>query len=105
MKSQARKAMAIIRPRICWHLFIACMLLSPNVFCSEGSDSDAAKAVLEKHCLTCHGASQMSGLDMRKRESLLKGGKRGPAIVPGKAADSLLYRSLSHQEELKMPPG
>ena len=47
----------------------------------------------------------MSGLDLRERETLLKGGKKGPAIVPGKAKDSLLYQSVTHQGELKMPPG
>ncbi len=69
------------------------------------STGEAARAVLEKHCLACHGASEMSGLDMRKRDSLLKGGHRGAAIVPGKAEQSLLYQAAAHQGELKMPPG
>jgi hypothetical protein len=47
----------------------------------------------------------MSGLDLRRREDLLKGGKRGPAIVPGKSAESLLYRAIAQNDELKMPPG
>ena len=69
------------------------------------SPKEVAKAILEKHCLSCHGVSEMSGLDMRKRDSLLKGGHRGPAIVPGNAEQSLLYQAAAHQGELKMPPG
>lgn len=42
---------------------------------------------------------------MRQRSSVLKGGKRGPAIVPGNPAASLLYLSAAHQGKLKMPLG
>src|SRR5205085_12230829 len=39
------------------------------------------------------------------REALLKGGERGPALVPGNAERSLLLRALRHQDDgLKMPP-
>ena len=65
----------------------------------------AAMAILEKQCLGCHGAGQMSGLDLRQRETLLKGGKRGPAVIPGNPEGSLLYQSVIHQGELKMPLG
>src|SRR5258708_4873390 len=47
----------------------------------------------------------MSGLDLETREGILAGGKRGPAIVPGKASESLLYKAVAHQGELRMPPG
>jgi hypothetical protein len=47
----------------------------------------------------------MSDLDVRDLSTILKGGTRGPAIVPGKAADSLLYQAVKRQGELKMPPG
>ena len=39
------------------------------------------------------------------RESLLKGGRRGPAIVPGKPEQSVLVELLRHEGELQMPPG
>ena len=38
-------------------------------------------------------------------DTILKGGKRGPAVVPGKSAESLLYRAIAQTGELKMPPG
>ena len=47
----------------------------------------------------------MSGLDLRQRETLLKGGSRGPAVIAGDAPRSLLYRSAAHLGEPKMPPG
>ncbi len=46
----------------------------------------------------------MSGLDLRARESLLKGGSRGPALVPGNAATSLVFKAV-RGEGLQMPPG
>ena len=47
----------------------------------------------------------MSGLDLRHRETMLEGGGKGPALVPGKAEESLLFLAASHGGELKMPPG
>ena len=47
----------------------------------------------------------MSGLSIETRAALLTGGKRGPAIVPGKASESLLYKAAAREGELKMPPG
>jgi len=62
-----------------------------------------AKAVLEKNCFECHGSAQMSGLDLRQRATMLKGGTRGPAIVPGNPEGSLLYRAMTQTGDLKMP--
>src|SRR6267154_6656207 len=66
---------------------------------------DTARAVLEKRCLNCHGQAQTSGLDMRQIESIAKGGKRGAAIVPGHADQSLLYKVVARSGDLQMPPG
>ena len=69
------------------------------------SVADAAVALLQEKCIACHGALQTSGLDVRQRETILKGGSRGPAIQPGKPDESLLFLAAAHQGELKMPPG
>ena len=63
-----------------------------------------ARAILEQHCLTCHGELQLSGLDLRQRGTLLRGGLRGPAVILGEAVDSLLYRAVAHVGKLRMPP-
>ncbi|MGH8247081.1 MAG: DUF1549 domain-containing protein, partial [Gammaproteobacteria bacterium] len=74
-------------------------------FGQSNSVEKSARAVLEANCLTCHGALRTSDLDLRELATILKGGKRGPAVVPGSAEASILYKAVSHQGELKMPPG
>src|SRR5438309_1598924 len=72
---------------------------------TDWSLAEKAVAVLERNCGSCHGETKASGLDIRRRETLLKGGARGAAVIPGNADGSLLYRAAAHQGELKMPPG
>src|SRR5262245_21310919 len=64
------------------------------------------RPVLAGRCFKCHGGDKVSsGLRVDSREALLKGGERGPALVPGDAAKSLQLRALRHQDDgLKMPP-
>src|SRR5262245_45613076 len=69
------------------------------------TDAQAAVKILEEKCAACHGPARTSGLDVRQRDTLLQGGKRGPALKPGDAEQSLLFRAAAHQGELKMPPG
>ena len=65
-------------------------------------EREVMAAILGAKCLPCHGRRrQEAGLDLRTREDLLKGGKSGPAIVPGKPEESLLVRRILAQE---MPP-
>jgi hypothetical protein len=49
------------------------------------------KPILEASCIKCHGRGRAKG-DFRidSRETLLKGGSTGPAVVPGKSVESLL---------------
>ena len=62
------------------------------------------RPIFESSCWKCHGgAMQLSRLDLRSRDNALKGGQRGPAIVPGNAADSRLFRLISGQEKPAMP--
>ena len=63
------------------------------------------RPVLASNCFTCHTSSKMGGLQVDSRESLLKGGGRGAAVVPGDPGGSLLIQAVSHShDELKMPP-
>ena len=61
--------------------------------------------ILQKNCVSCHGTSgfKFSDLDLQSREGLLKGGKRGPAVVPGKAEESHLYRFVAGLDQPSMP--
>src|SRR5437867_9803969 len=47
------------------------------------------KPVLEASCIKCHGRGRTKGdLSIESRDTLLKGGESGPALVPGKSAES-----------------
>jgi hypothetical protein len=60
--------------------------------------------IMERSCWTCHGeAVQLSKLDLRTREGALRGGAHGPAIIPGSAEQSRLYRAVAHLDAIKMP--
>ena len=64
------------------------------------------RPVLAKNCFSCHTNSKLGGLDLSTRESLLKGGKSGPAIIPGDPAQSLLMKAVRFEDsKLKMPMG
>ena len=57
-----------------------------------------------ERCFRCHGENlQMSNLDLRSRDAMLKGGKSGPAIVPGNADESLILKRVTGQIEPRMP--
>ncbi len=64
------------------------------------------KPLMEQNCLGCHGVggTRLSGLDMRSRESLLKGGTRGKSFIAGNAATSTLYQLVSGVRAPLMPP-
>mgnify|MGYP003311415358 CR=1 FL=1 len=58
--------------------------------------------ILLLRCTVCHGGRKTeAGLDLRTRESMLKGGKSGPAMVPGKPDESLMVRKIRAGD---MPP-
>src|SRR5262245_20072163 len=59
--------------------------------------------ILQAKCWSCHGAtSPQAGLDLRTADSILKGGKSGPAVKPGASAGSLLIEKVVSNT---MPPG
>ena len=64
------------------------------------------RPVLIQSCLRCHGGKKTeSEFDLVDRAGLLKGGTAGPAVIPGKARASLLYKLITHQKEPNMPEG
>jgi len=67
------------------------------------------RPLLTAKCLSCHSAASqpvMGGLRLDTRELTIKGGSRGPSVVPGKPAESLLLQAVMHTAgPLKMPPG
>ncbi len=60
--------------------------------------------IMERSCWNCHGAAmQLSKLDLRTREGALRGGAHGPALTPGNADQSRMYRAVAHLDAIKMP--
>src|SRR5215472_17721811 len=56
-------------------------------------------------CSNCHGDTATSGLRVFSRDTLLQGGRRGPAIVPNDPEKSLLIQAVRQTGDLKMPKG
>ncbi|GDY21991.1 hypothetical protein LBMAG56_33380 [Verrucomicrobiota bacterium] len=64
------------------------------------------KPLLQQRCYSCHSRLKQKG-DLRLDAGVFihKGGKHGPAVVPGKSAAShLLQRVLATDETERMPP-
>jgi hypothetical protein len=88
-----------------------CAIGLPIVFLALPSLGNAQESLLErdvlpiltKQCLGCHGGlRQKGGLDMRTIPLMLKGGKSGPALTPGDAGASEMWKRIAADE---MPPG
>ena len=80
-------------------------LLATEALAQTPPLEQAASAILEAHCLTCHGAARMSGLDLRQRETLLKGDPAGDYCSGKTRGGPSLQISVSGTSDLKMPPG
>jgi WD40 repeat protein len=61
---------------------------------------------LKNSCLACHNTTKAkSGLNLETPQLMLMGGDSGPAAVPGKGAESLVFKAAAHLDsELIMPP-
>jgi Protein of unknown function (DUF1553)/Protein of unknown function (DUF1549)/Planctomycete cytochrome C len=89
---------------------LAVLVAATPVFAQDsGVDFFETKVrpVLVEHCYSCHSRQakkQRGGLLLDSRAGLLEGGDNGPAIVPGKPAESLLIKAVKHtSDKLKMP--
>ena len=97
------------RPTHCWIATLGLVSLSNNVLGSprDGEEffENRIRPLLVKNCYSCHTGARMGGLELTSRESLVKGGNSGPAIVPGEPERSLLLRAVAFtHDQLKMPP-
>ena len=80
-----------------------------SVFAASATAVDFDKDVrpiLESKCLQCHGAAmKLAKLDLSSREAMLRGGERGPALVPGSPEKSPVYMRVAGLEKPAMPMG
>ena len=93
-------------------ILTAAIVLSVLMPVGTGLTQDSSEVFFEKRirpilidrCQDCHSIDLAeSKLRLDSLAGLLKGGLRGPAIVPGKPEESLLIRAVRHGEILKMP--
>ena len=89
-------------------LFVVVLVYFHPIILLGKSDTDPhfeteIAPILEANCLACHGSAQLqANLDLRSRDSILKGGNSGPAVIPGQPLQSLLLEKVSSGS---MPPG
>jgi hypothetical protein len=77
---------------------------APDAVAVEFFEKEIRPLLVEK-CQKCHGETKTGGgLNLTSRATALKGGETGPAVVPGKPAESLLIKAVGRVGELKMPP-
>jgi mono/diheme cytochrome c family protein len=85
-------------------------LLSSTGLVAAGPDPAAsptarAQAVLDQHCVKCHGPlEEKAGLFLDTPEAALAGSENGPVIVPGRPDESLLIQVLAPDADPHMPP-
>ncbi len=61
--------------------------------------------ILDAKCVGCHSANLAeSKLNIEDVAGMLKGGKRGPSVIPGKADESPLFQLAAHRLDPVMPP-
>ncbi|MBU6301265.1 MAG: hypothetical protein KGS60_06920 [Verrucomicrobia bacterium] len=60
---------------------------------------------LKENCVACHNkTTTKAGLNMETPALMRKGGDSGPALIPGKGAESLVVEASLHTPDLEMPP-
>lgn len=81
-------------------LYLLCITSTARAV--DVTEQEMMANVFLPHCAPCHGKwKQEGGLDVRTRDSLLRGGDSGPALVSGDAQKSLVFQRILADE---MPP-
>ena len=81
-------------------------LTGQNVVSSEQDSpiAEAAAKLFAEHCYSCHNDVDKEGdLSMQTYSALMHGGKEGPPLVPGNAAESRLILMVEGLVEPLMP--
>ena len=90
--------------RVCFRERAACAAQTPDIEFFEAK----IRPVLAQKCYGCHNSKMPApkgSLVLDTKEGLLKGGTSGPALVPGKPAESRLIKVLTYTDPLaQMPP-
>ena len=92
------------RIRFGFTLGVALCTALPAQVPSGNPHPPTALALLEQHCVPCHGGEKTkAGFDLTTRAALLRGGESGAAVVLGRPEVSLFQRMITHEEQPGMP--
>src|SRR5689334_5413322 len=87
-------------------ILLAFFLLPARAVQMLPSYTKQIEPILQDKCAACHNHTTRKGeLSLESYESLKAGGRRGPAIVPGKSAESLLVKMIEGSVKPRMPLG
>lgn len=90
---------------------VICLVLASACAKKEISYAADVQPILKQYCLECHvpgGAGyEASAFDMSSYESLMKGGKFGPFVIPGDPMSSTLNMLVEGRADpsIRMPHG
>jgi cytochrome c553 len=104
-------SMPIARRRLAPFCALLAILLSARHLSAQSAEAEQffeskVRPLLANNCYACHTGAQSGGLRLDSRAAILKGGKSGPAVVPGKPDESLLIQvTRQTHARIKMPPG
>ena len=63
------------------------------------------ESIMKRRCTECHGISKKSGgLRLDTYDFVIKGSRKGPVVLPGKAAESKVVLRVLAEGKKKMPP-
>lgn len=93
----------------------ALLLLTPTLLmtaCGQGRVSflDDVQPILDRYCINCHSGAgegaERSEYLVTDYDSVMKGTKFGPVVVPGSRLSSALYLVIAGKTapEIRMPP-
>src|SRR5438309_6019746 len=97
-------------PRMATRLVLLASMLATAARAAEKPMSAGAptfeshiRPLFKAYCFDCHGEGDKlrGGLDLRLSRTILKGADSGPAVVPLRPGESLLFRRVRDGE---MPP-
>ena len=89
-----------------WHAIGAAALVGWPGLAQAVDFANEVHPILASRCDVCHsGAKPAGGLSLGSRALALSGGISGPAIEPGKGAESLLIQKVSGKKGATMPAG
>ncbi len=66
---------------------------------------DSVAGIFKSRCVRCHGADDVAGgLRLDSYDEIMRGGERGPAVVPRNGKASLLLQKVMRRDRPPMPP-